>query len=101
MLQQPYGFMPASIDKDATTPCSPATIGRKLRPLANLWLALAPPYHPRLMFSIFLKADKMSLGWTGGARAGHRSTGGRSLNLVVLGEQGVVVSLFVVAGIEP
>ena len=50
---------------------------------------------------LFEKSDKIKLGWKGGVKAGHRSVGGRSLLLVVAGEQGLVASLFVEAGKKP
>ena len=50
---------------------------------------------------LFQKSDKIILGWQGGVRAVHGSTGGQSLLPVVAGEQGVVASLSIVAGRKP
>ena len=47
---------------------------------------------------LFQKTKKIRIGWQGGARAGHRSAGGRSLLPIVAGEQGVIASLSVEAG---
>ena len=49
----------------------------------------------------FQNTEKIRSRWQGGARAGHRSLGGRSLLLVIAGEQGVVASLSVEAGRKP
>ena len=50
---------------------------------------------------LFQKTEKISTGWQGGARAGHRSAGDRSLLPVVAGEQGIVASLSVESDIKP
>ena len=47
------------------------------------------------------KCLQHSLGWQGGARAGHRSAGGQSLLPVVAGKKGVVASLYVEADRKP
>ena len=49
----------------------------------------------------YKKTKKISLGWQGGARVGHRYVGSRSLCPVVAGEHGVLESLFVEAGRKP
>ena len=47
------------------------------------------------------KTEKIRSEWQGGARAGHRSAGGRSLLPVVAREKGVVASLYVEANKKP
>ena len=58
MLQHPYGFLLASIDKNAMTPYSRATARWRFRHPVDMWPALAPPCHRRLMLLVFYNNSK-------------------------------------------
>ena len=53
MLQYPYGFLLATTNKDAMTPCFPAMTWRRLWLPKNLLPTLAPLFHPSLISSYF------------------------------------------------